>query len=212
VQHELIGQQARRLLALAEIRIALVEIPLGNPVERHQQVAGAPVGFPVLGHARPQGVDVPRVVVELGDEAQLRQPAPAAQLTVHLIVHGPGRRAAVLRKQRRHEDTLRSRGPQASQGVRHRRLSIEHAKLDREWRQHALRQRANELRTQALGQVQQWRAARRPDLAILARRAARTQGKDQPMQDRQPERARQLDDARIGQHALQEPAHVARLR
>ena len=44
----LLGEQARGLLTLAEIRIAALKVAFRNPVKGHEQPFGAPVGLPVL--------------------------------------------------------------------------------------------------------------------------------------------------------------------
>src|SRR5882757_532447 len=100
LQEQLVREQARGFLTLAEIRIAVVEVAFRDTVERHQQMLGAPVFLPVLDHGGPQGVDVAGIVVILSDIPQLRQPAPTTQLSVYLIVGSPRRCAAILRKQR----------------------------------------------------------------------------------------------------------------
>ncbi len=159
-----------------------------------------------------QRLDVARLIVILGDEAQLRQPAPAAQLRRHLVVDRAGGGAAVLREERQHENALRAGLAQPGQRLRHARLAVEHAELHRERRQHALRQRAGQLRAQPLARVAQRRAGLRPDRAVLARHPPRPQRQDEAMENRQPERPRHLHDARIGQHPRQKPAHGPRLR
>src|SRR6266436_10011371 len=72
----------------------------------NQQVSRAAVSLPVLGDAGAQRIDVARVLVIVRDEAQLRQPAPAAQLGTHLVVDGTGGGPAILREQRQHQDAL----------------------------------------------------------------------------------------------------------
>ncbi len=188
-----------------------MEVALGNPVERYQQMAGAAARLPVLSDACAQRVDVTRIIVEFRNEAQLGEPAPMAQLRAHLVVDRPGGGAAVLREERHHEDALSSASPQAGQRLRHRRPSIEHSELHRKRREHALRKSRDQLRAQPLGKVEQGRACARPDPAVLARRASGAQGKDQAVEDGHPQDARKFDDPWIREHPGKEAPHVARL-
>src|SRR4029077_5497112 len=105
-QQQFVREQARRGLAAAEVRVALVEVAFRNPMKGDQQVSRAAVSLPVLGDAGAQRIDVARMLVIVRDEAQLRQPAPAAQLGTHLVVDGTGGGPAILREQRQHQDAL----------------------------------------------------------------------------------------------------------
>ena len=211
-QQQLIREQARRGLAAAEVRVAVLDVAFGDAVKGNQQVGRAAVSQPVLGDAGAQRFDVARMLVIVGDEAQLGHGAPAAQLRTDLVVDGSGGGTAILREQRQHEDPLGAAVAQSSERAAQLGSAVEHAELHRQRRQHALRERAGELGTQALRQIAQRRARGRPDEAVLARHAPRTPGQDHPVEQRQPQRARQLHHARVGEEARQEGAHGARCR
>ena len=59
-QVQCLGNQARRLKALAVVGIAGQEIVLGDAVEGEEQAVRQPVGGPVVAHALGQGLDVAR--------------------------------------------------------------------------------------------------------------------------------------------------------
>src|SRR5205823_10585718 len=83
-QQQLIREQARGGLAAAEVRVALLDVALGNAVKGNKLVGRAAVSAPVLGVAGEQRFDIARMLVLVRDEAQLGKRAPAAQLRTDL--------------------------------------------------------------------------------------------------------------------------------
>src|SRR5205807_2009377 len=206
-QQQLVRQQARGRLAALEVRVALLNVALRDAVEGDEEARGAAVGLPVLGDARAQRLDVARVLVIVGDEMQLGERAPAGELRRHLVEHRAGGGAAVLREQRQHQDPLRARGAQPPERGAHVGRAVEHAELDRQRRQDSLRERAGELGAEALRELLERRTGRRPDAAVLLRDAPRPQRQNEPVQQWQPQRARQLHDTRVSEEAGEEGAH-----
>ncbi len=210
-EHQLVSEQARGLATFVEIRVAVVEQRFRNTVERDHEVTRAPLRFPLLGHARAQCVDVTGMIVILRDEAQLRQPAPAAQLFVDLVVNRAGSGSAILRKVRHDEDALCTRGAKFLQRLAHRGFRVQHAGLDGQRREDTLRKRGGKIRPQPVRIHVERRALGGPDLPVLHGHASRAKRQDEPVQDRQPQQPWQLDHPRIRQQPLQECAHITRL-
>jgi hypothetical protein len=76
----------------------------------------------------------------------------------------------------------------------------------------ALAEVAAEQQRLLLGPDLQRRAFRRPDGCVLARRSGRPDAQDHPVQQRQPQPARDLDHARVGEELGEVAAHRARRR
>ena len=207
---EFVRQQAGRPLALAEVRVALVEIPFGDTMEGHHELFGPAVACPVVGDRMAQRFDVAGMVGVLRDEPQFRHPAPAPQFGLDLVVDRSGRHAAVLWEQRKHQDLLGTRVAQARKALRDPRLRVQHAELHRDGCQYPFVEAGCDGIAQPGRQAEQRRAFCGPYAAVLARAAERPRAQDDAVQDRQPERARQFDHARVPEQARQEAAHVRR--
>ena len=196
---ELRREEAGGLLALPVIGIAPVDGALRQPVEAHHQRLRPAVRAPVVADQVAERADVGGVVVEVPHHTQLRLVAPAGQRRRHAVDHRSRRAPRVLGIERQHEQALAARTLHPVERRRDRRFAVAHRELDHEGRAQTLAEQALEQLRLALGVEEQRRAVRGPDRRVARGRPLRTGGEHEAVEDRVPDRARELDYARVGQ-------------
>jgi len=161
----------------------------------------------MMFHVGLQRIDIGRVVVIGRQCAQRRLPAHPGQRKEGGVVRGRGRRRAILRIERREQDAVASRRLQCAQPVRNGRPAVSHRMVD----DHVRAERAFERCRLAARDGGKRRSILPPDLPIGVRRHLRSAGQHEGVQDRLPDEARQLHDARVGQELTQIAAHRRRI-
>ncbi len=120
-------EQARGLAAMAVIGIAELERALRHPVEAQQQHLRREVqSFELLVEIGSERVDIGGIVVVWRQGPQRGLPTHRPQLVRSLVHNRRGRRAAVLRVQRREQDAIAPRLHQRLHLVAYRGAAIAH--------------------------------------------------------------------------------------
>ena len=180
------------------VGIAERQRALGQAVEAEHQPVRPTVGHPVVADPAREGVDVAGIVVIVLDEAQLRQVAAAHRPGSDRIGNARRRRRRVLGIERQHQYPLDTGRPQRVERTGDRGLAVAHP-VPHQDRMAALAEIAGEQQRLLLGPDLERRALLHPDRGVLACRFRRPDPQDEAVQDRQPDEARYLDDARIGE-------------
>ena len=114
-----------------------------------------------------------------------------------------------MRIQRQHDDAPRALVIQLLQRVRNRRFAVGHAEYGVHRPGEALLELVLQRPRDVLGDTQQRRAVLGPYLRIRLGRALRPERQDETVENHQPDRPRNLDDALIGEELPQVAAHRA---
>ena len=136
---QLLGEQARRFLAVAVVRIARVEVALRDAMERHEETFGLAV-LPDLAHAVRERGDVAGCVVVAVDRAHLGHPAAPGQGPRDVLEYGSRRGSGVLRIQGENDDAAGIPAVKFVERCRDRRVSVRHAQRNVHFAGKSLRQ------------------------------------------------------------------------
>jgi len=203
-QIQRVGQQPRGLVALAMVGVAALERVARQPVEAHHQHGATAVRLPVLAHERSQRLDISIVVVKVLDEPGLGNVARPSEPIAHRVHHARRRAGGVLRVERQHDQALAAGPLEAPERAGDRRFAVAHREFhERRSGAEPSAQAVREERSLPGGMDGERRAARSPDFGVLASRASWPNVQDDAVQDRKPERARNLDDSRVRQEFAQ---------
>ena len=175
-----------------------MQAAFGHTVETHHQPIGPTVGHPVVGDAAREGVDVARIIVVAVDETQFGQRSHPLRPGRDSVDHARGGRARVLRVQRQDQDARHTLCLQGIEFRGDRRVAVAH-RIAHRHAVPALAQVAGQQLGLLVGPHPQRRAAGHPDAGVLLGRLGRPHAQDDAMQDRHPQRPRNLDDARVAE-------------
>ena len=161
-----------------------------------------------------QRLDVSGVGVEPLDEPDFRRGGQGLHVGVQRVADAFRGAAGVLRVHRQHDDAGAARGPQFLERRRNRGRAVAHPVLHRDAGAGLgalAEQSRQELRLPGSVHCQR-RALRRPDFGVLYRRLLRAECEDDPVQDGQPDEAREFDHPGVAEEFAQEAAHCSRGR
>ena len=128
---EALAQQARRLLAVAVIGVALFEIALGYAVEGGEHHLRREGKRCKMGFDRPgEGVDVDGIVVVGRHGTQRRLPALGEQVREGLVVDGGRRGGGILRIERIDENAFAACRLQGIETAGNRWVAVAHGPVD----------------------------------------------------------------------------------
>ena len=146
-----------------------------------------------------QGADISGVIVIRRQRAQRRLPAHGRERAIGLIHHRGGRRSAILRIERCHQNAFAAIRLHCAEDIRDRRRAVTHRPAHIDLRAEPPRQ----LFGLTFGKMGQRRSFRHPHLAIGLRRFLGPRLQDDPAQDRLPQKRRDFDDPSVGQEFAQ---------
>ena len=132
-QAQALREQARHLVTLTVIGVALHQRAVRHPMEAHDQAIWPALFVPCLPDIGGNGLEVSRVVMKIPDQAELRQITPRSEFSSDLIKNGPSRRTGILRIHGQHKQTLQIALAQGPHHAAHRRVAVthRHCHLDR---------------------------------------------------------------------------------
>jgi len=164
-----------------------------------------PVGFQRLR----ERLDVAGVVVPVAHEPQLGHVAPSHELGGHGVEHGSRGAGAILGVERYHEQASQTFFFHAGEHFGHARFAIAHGPAHERFAP-ALGPMGFQRVREPLGIDFERRAFVEPDAGVLLRVRLGAARQNEEVQNRLPQPARQLDDARIGEEFAQERTHGLR--
>jgi hypothetical protein len=192
-QAELFRKEPRGIAALLLVGIAPVHRALRQAMEAHDQSLSPAVLSPMLRDAGCECIDVGRVIVEIAHHGNI--------LVQH--VENASRCAVGVLRIQRHDDRLLH----LFQSGFYSGLAIAHGVFHRHVLQEFPKQRS--LPRSVKGER---RTFVRPHQPVFLDRLRRTGAQHDAVEDRKPDEARQLDDARIGKEFGEIAAHGVRRR
>ena len=190
---ELGRKQASGLLAFAVIRIAAVERVLRQTVKAHHEPIRTSICTPVFADEISKRTDEGGMIVIVLDDTQLGYVSRPRERRAHAIDRGSGCACRVLRIERQHEQAIAVRALKFGEDRLDRWLAIAHRVGDDEGRRELLAEQPLQQLGLARGVDRKRRPFRPPDRGVARGRAARTGIEDDPVQDRRPDGARDLD-------------------
>jgi hypothetical protein len=199
-QAEAFAQQRAGALAFVVIGVAEVDAALRQAVEAQHQFAvlsGTAVGLPVFAHAGGERVEVARMFVVVAHEGEFGQVAAGARPCRYGVQRAGAGRGGELRIKRHDEDAARAGGGQRVELFRDRGIAVAHRVVDRHVAAPLLAEQALEQLGLAFGVRLERRAFRRPDGGVFLGGLLRPRVEDDAVEDEPPDRARNLDHARV---------------
>ncbi len=209
VPAELLLEKAARLHRVAVIGIALLEIALRHPVIGGKDQLRLEVERgDAFGQRLCQRVDIGRLIVIGGKHPNRRLPAHLAERSRYAVDNRCRRRRAILRIERRDQNTVAAFRLQLPQPVADRWLAVAHRPIDGDARIGEAHQMVELLRLRPRDcPERRFPEFVVPDLLIGLAGGFRPARQDEEMQDRQPDRARNLDHPWVGQELLEVALH-----